>query len=182
MLPKIVIDDEGEINRDALAVRIIPQLIRKLTIKGKEYVRYTAYTSEVGEATRQHTTKLFVNSMYALSFAYVFADVGNKVYHHRHYGNEYMKFLASDQLLWHGMASLAFPSLVIHQIVHQSQHYLVPHVVKYTSQKVGRYFPLVLGLGCIPLIIHPIDVSADFVMNQTFRKYWWGNKIHVPHH
>jgi len=54
-------------------------------------------------------------------------------------------------------------------------------VVKYTKKSiqavkalrriaiVSAYGPTVVGLGCIPLIIHPIDHFADALLDYTFR-------------
>ena len=73
------------------------------------------------------------------------------------------------------------PAITIHQIVHASQKYAVPKLSE-MMPKYGRFAPIAFGLGSIPFIIHPLDHLADFIMNNTTRKYWYGDMIEVPEH
>lgn len=145
------------------------------------YGRPMAYASEFGESFRPFVSPYFVNSMYGVSFLYVFADVGISCYNIRDKGREAQMYTGIDQLIWHSMASLAFPALTIHQIVHYSQKYAAPKISTHLP-KYGRFSPIVFGLGSIPFIIHPLDHIADFIMNQSLRKYWYHGKIEIKSH
>lgn len=37
-------------------------------------------------------------------------------------------------------------------------------------KNVANYAPVAIGLGSIPIIIHPIDTFTDYLMDNTFRK------------
>lgn len=145
------------------------------------YGRPLAYASEFGESFRPFVHPYFVNSMYGLSFLYVGIDVGISCYNIRDKGRESQLYTALDQTLWHGMASLAFPAITIHQIVHASQKYAAPKITNYLP-KYGRFSPIIFGLGSIPFIIHPLDHIADFIMNNSLRKYVYHGKIEIKSH
>merc|ERR1719493_262691 len=74
-------------------------------------LRPMAYASEFGESFRPFVNKKVVNTMYGLSFAYVFADVGFTCYRIRDKPQDVVMYTALDQSLWHGMASLAMPAI-----------------------------------------------------------------------
>ena len=145
------------------------------------YGRPLAYASEFGESFRPFVHPYFVNSMYGLSFLYVFVDVGISCYNIRDKGRERQLYTALDQTIWHGMASLAFPAVTIHQIVHYSQKYAAPKITNYLP-KYGRFSPILFGLGSIPFIIHPLDHLADFIMNNSLRKYGYPGKVEIHSH
>ena len=60
-------------------------------------LRPMAYASEFGESFRPFVNKKVVNTMYGLSFAYVFADVGFTCYHIRDKPQEVVMYTALDQ-------------------------------------------------------------------------------------
>ena len=37
------------------------------------------------------------------------------------------------------------------------------------NEAVLKWGPTVIGLGTIPFIVHPIDVSVDFIMEHSIR-------------
>ena len=47
----------------------------------------------------------------------------------------------------------------------------------------NKYIPTIMGLGSIPLIIHPIDNFTDYLMNNTLRPYifWFFIYIYIYH-
>ena len=145
------------------------------------YGRPMAYASEFGESFRPFVSPYFVNSLYGVSAFYVLADVGISCYNIRDKGTEAQIYTGIDQTIWHSMASLAFPAITIHQIVHYSSKYAAPKISHYLP-KYGRFSPIIFGLGSIPFIIHPLDHIADFIMNQSLRKYWYHGKVQIHSH
>eukprot|EP01083_Nonionella_stella_P171768 587546_1 len=176
--------EQTELNRWGIAARYMAIMARKsnfLMTSFRLYGRPMAYASEFGESFRPFVSPYMVNSLYGVSFLYVFADVGISCYNIRDDGREAQIYTALDQTVWHSMASLALPAVTIHQIVHLSGKYAVPKLSR-IAPKYGRFAPILFGLGSIPFIIHPLDHVADFIMNQSLRKYWYGNKIKVHSH
>ena len=170
-------EEIDSINRAAVGSRYTAVLLRN----AKRFIRPLAYASEVGESLRPLVSPIVVNSLYGVSIAYIGGDIGYQCYKSRDHGTKYISYLAFDQTLWHGAASLVLPAVTIHTVVKYTQKYITPSVMK-RNVKIGRFTPLIAGLGSIPFIVSPIDHSTDFVMNNTFRKYWYGNIIEIPHH
>lgn len=44
------------------------------------------------------------------------------------------------------------------------------------SAPLNKWFPTIMGLGSIPMIIHPIDNFVDFALDNTTRKWIFDNK------
>lgn len=133
--------------------------------------RPMAYASEVGESLRPVTKQFIVRGAYALSFGYVFTDIGIKTHAMKHLGNDAMVKNAIDLTIWHGLASMAIPAFTIHTIVKYSSVGL-KHFPKVYGTKYGKFLPSILGLVSIPFIIHPIDHMTDYAMDNTIRKYY----------
>lgn len=152
--------------------RFIPQVMRAAP-KTLKAAKAAAYSSEVGEAMRPFNPKI-TKALYGVTFAYLATDIAVHTYHAE--GN---KFVAcGDSVLWHSMASLAAPSLIVHQAVkHSSKVINLMNV----SKRTGRYAPIVLGLGVIPFVVHPIDKAADWVMDNTYRKFLKSDSKKVDH-
>jgi fission process protein 1 len=126
-----------------------------------------------------------------VAFGYCLADATTSGY--RAYNNSTIKTDASDDaravvdatvasvdtLLWQSMASVAIPGFVIHQIVKWSRFgiqkiasaSISPHKHRPRIMMMTTWGPTMLGLASIPLIIKPIDMFVDEVMENTFRTY-----------
>eukprot|EP01083_Nonionella_stella_P216714 778687_1 len=177
-------EQQPEISRYGVVSRYMVVIQRKSNVlmnTFRVYARPMAYASEFGESVRPFVKRQVVNSLYGVSFLYVFADVSLACYSIRDKGREMRLYTALDQTIWHSMASIAMPALTIHQIVHYSKKYVAPRTTR-LFPKYGRFSPIFFGLGAIPFIIHPLDHLADFIMNQTLRKYCYGDKIEVYLH
>lgn len=83
-------------------------------------------------------------------------------------GTKKAAITAGDVLLWQGLASVIIPGFTINRICYGSALLLKIMKANKTLRKAG---PTAVGLASIPLIIHPIDRSMDFVMDNTYRKY-----------
>lgn len=144
-------------------------------------VRYLGYANEVGESFRYQFPR-FVAPSYVIAFGYCFADAtfsGKKTYELAKKDNLSSAKVDSavstvDTLLWQSLASVCIPGFIINQIVKASRFAVArsPAAVPVT---VTTWVPTFMGLGSIPLIIHPIDEFVDGLMDNTFRKIQWSS-------
>jgi fission process protein 1 len=150
-------------------------------------MRYLGYANEVGESFRYQFPR-FVLPSYGISFGYCLADAvwsGKKAYDE----TELLKLSSSsspsssgmsetgvqsavvlatvDTLIWQSLASVMIPGATINMIVNASRYVVVNQPLPTT---VAAWLPTAIGLGSIPLIIHPIDTGVDYFMETTFRK------------
>ncbi|XP_058825828.1 mitochondrial fission process protein 1 [Topomyia yanbarensis] len=138
-------------------------------------VRYLGYANEVGEAFRPITKKIFVHASYGVAICYVLADTADKS------KKQYQKpevlgggprgaaIATGDTLIWQMLASVIIPGYTINRICWMSKKALAMGKVKGPLRK---WAPTVIGLLAIPFIIHPIDRGVDFVMDETYRKFF----------
>jgi fission process protein 1 len=68
-----------------------------------------------------------------------------------------------DTFLWQGFASIALPGIVINRVVWGAAKF---------AKSSKSVLPTLVGLAVIPLIVRPIDVAVDKVMDETVRKLW----------
>lgn len=114
-------------------------------------LRPLAYSSEVGESFRHLMPKLVV-PLYALSFAYIGVDMGLDIYKAK--PADRIK-VAVERSIWHSMASIVFPAVVINRAVWFGRRFLFA-----SSPRMTLYSTL-FGLATIPFIVHPIDHGVD---------------------
>ena len=137
-------------------------------------LRYAGYTNELGESFRPILPKFVVPS-YVISSAYVLGDTYDKMTKARTEAKaleERLRTLhvarsAVDTLLWQSLASVIIPGITIHQIVHATGRVMrgragIPFGLR-------RWAPTLVGLGAIPLIIHPLDNAVHFLLDLTVR-------------
>merc|ERR1712167_93389 len=133
-------------------------------------LRYMGYCNEVGEAFRPLTSRAFVISTYVGSMSYVCADSYDKAQKARAMCNDpakkdtKMAVAAADCFIWQTLASVAIPGWVIHKIVDVTKSQ-----TGHMSKIVAKSVPTIMGLACIPLIIHPIDYVVEEGMEMTLR-------------
>ena len=75
-----------------------------------------------------------------------------------------------DTLLWQGLASVIIPGFTINRIC-----FATNAILKRTTSlpsPIRKWTTTAVGLGCIPIIIKPIDHSVDFGMNNTVRRWY----------
>ena len=166
-------DNSGTISQDEFenhfhydyAARYARSALRTFISKG----RFLAYTSDIGEAARPTMPLWFVNGAYALTFVYVFAAIG----HHTHeaYSDGASRNMiarafchsASFELI----ASVAMPSLIIHQAVHFAQH----QAHRLPPGLIARWIPTLVGLGCIPFLPY-VDHPTEQGIDMAFEYAW----------
>jgi len=73
-----------------------------------------------------------------------------------------------DTMLWQTLASVMIPGVTINLIVKASR----VTMKKFTFFPVlmSKWFPTVIGLGSVPIIIHPIDNFVDFALDNSTRR------------
>ncbi|RLN51994.1 hypothetical protein BBJ28_00016594 [Nothophytophthora sp. Chile5] len=154
-------------------------------------VRYLGYANEVGESFRPIAPRLVVPS-YCVAFGYVLGDTYDKA------AKAHAKAVAAsfstrkrnaviadatiDTLAWQTLASVAIPGFTINRVVGQGAagtrkckmttngSFAVQRTAK-NSPVLRRWLPTAIGLGVIPLIIHPIDSLVDMAMDRSVRKW-----------
>ena len=142
-------------------------------------VRYLGYANEVGESFRYQFPRFIVPS-YAVAFGYCLADAvtsGRGAYESAKQAQKPTATAESivstaDTLIWQSLASVCIPGLAINQIVKASR-FAVARSPAGVPVAVTTWLPTTMGLGSIPLIIHPIDYFVDVLMDNSFRKVPW---------
>eukprot|EP00644_Phytophthora_capsici_P006006 jgi/Phyca11/41284/gw1.2.206.1 len=140
-------------------------------------VRYFGYANEVGESFRPIAPRLVAPS-YVVAFGYVLGDTLDKATKTHKEAvaqnvssrkrNVLVAAATVDTLAWQTLASVVIPGFTINRVVAASS-FVVQNTVK-NSPVVRRWAPTAIGLGVIPLIIHPIDNLVDLAMDNTVRK------------
>ena len=128
--------------------------------------RYTAYSSDVGEAFRPVVPGWAVKGTYGLAIAYICGDIGLTTYKESQKpdGNTARTFVHAT--VFQGIASLALPMFIIHQAVHAAQ---------YATKKMGRFTkwgPTIAGLMLIPALPYAVDEPAEHIIDYAFEKAW----------
>ena len=144
-------------------------------------LRYLGYANEVGESFRYQFPRFVVPS-YAVAFSYCLADAvtsGHKAYESSTKAQKPTAMADSivstaDTLLWQSLASVMLPGLAINQVVKASR-FAVTKGPAGVPVAITTWLPTAMGLGSIPLIIHPIDHFVDVLMDSSFRKVHWSS-------
>lgn len=133
--------------------------------------RYIAYTSDVGEAFRPLTRPIVVTTAYAISWAYIFTDVGWTCWQAAKLQDRDSPTLASD-IAWiaarrgafQSLASLVLPAVTIHSVVKHSAHLFA----KFKSSRVRVAGPTAAGLLVVPLLPIVFDDPVETVVERVF--------------
>jgi len=128
-------------------------------------LRYLGYANEVGEAFRYQVPKLVVPS-YVVAFGYCIMDAG-LLAKKGPVGGKVMTFV--DTLIWQSLASVMIPGAMINMVVKGARTFVGVENLKKPGYK---FVPTALGLGVIPLIVHPIDYGVEVLMDETLRKLY----------
>ncbi|XP_046963700.1 mitochondrial fission process protein 1 [Vanessa cardui] len=135
------------------------------------WVRYLGYANEVGESFRSLVSVKVVRASYAVAFAYVLADTGDKSWKMLRKDGRFKNVVVEtgDALIWQTLASVAIPGFVINRICAFTQNYLKKNVSK-IPPKPRSLITVAVGLASIPIIVKPIDMSVTMLMNLTYRR------------
>lgn len=140
------------------------------------WVRYLGYANEVGEAFRSMVPAAVVWLSYGVSSSYVLADAldkGKKAGEapSPEAGRSTRVALAVvDTFVWQSLASVAIPGFTINRLCAASLYAL--GTMTRWPLTVRKWTTTTLGLLAIPVIIHPIDRSVDFLLDSSLRKLY----------
>uniref|UniRef100_A0A8D0YMI0 Mitochondrial fission process protein 1 n=1 Tax=Sus scrofa TaxID=9823 RepID=A0A8D0YMI0_PIG len=117
------------------------------------WVRYLGYANEVGEAFRSLVPTAVVWLSYGVSSSYVLADAIDK--------GKKARDVPSPE---------AGRSFTINRVCAASL-YILGTATRWPLA-VRKWTTTALGLLAIPIIIHPIDRSVDFLLDSSLRKLY----------
>ncbi|ORY27804.1 mitochondrial 18 KDa protein-domain-containing protein [Naematelia encephala] len=139
--------------------------------------RYTAYTSDVGEAFRPVVPPYLVTAAYAISWSYLIGDVSWATYKSSQLGPSPIEaaniseptrlaLVAVKRSVFQGIASMALPAFTIHTAV----KYAGRQFAKSTNTTLKRWGPTSVGLGIVPFLPYLFDEPVEHVVEATFDK------------
>lgn len=140
------------------------------------WVRYLGYANEVGEAFRSMVPAAVVWLSYGVSSSYVLADAIDKgkkageVPSPEAGRSTRVTIAVVDTFVWQALASVAIPGFTINRICATSL-YVLGTATRWPLA-VRKWTTTALGLLAIPVIIHPIDRSVDFLLDSSLRKLY----------
>lgn len=137
-------------------------------------VRYTAYTSDVGEAFRPVVDRRLVQAGYAVSWTYVLADVALQTKWARERNRDYVR-AGLHAAVFQTFGSMLFPAMIIHTTVHQSEKLFHKIGIK------SRWAPVGLGLSVVPFLPYICDHPVEYATDLAFDTFW-PNKDGEHHH
>mmetsp|Transcript_51304 Transcript_51304/g.94838 ORF Transcript_51304/g.94838 Transcript_51304/m.94838 type:complete len:180 (-) Transcript_51304:5-544(-) len=123
-------------------------------------VRLFGYCNEVGEALRPIVCRRIVAASYGITGAYVCMDASWRGLQARNCVNGPSPLAElADSLAWQGLASIVVSGAIINRIVWACKKALPP----------ASRLPTLVGLACIPFIVHPVDEGVHMLLNRTIR-------------
>lgn len=148
--------------------------------------RYLAFSSDVGEAFRPAVSPRLVQFSYALTWGYVFGDIGYSTYManklHPHHP-EFVKDRAARATAFQLTGSVALPFLIIHTAVARSAKLFSKYAVN--QRMIRAWGPSAVGLSIIPLlptfVDHPVERAVDYVFDH-WNPFKVDSKILHMHH
>lgn len=153
------------------------------------YVRYLGYANELGESFRAFISKAAVRLTYVVAFGYGFADAVDKSRKQRaesisqgdSASQQNFKTASGfvQTLYWQSFASVIIPGFTINRTVALTTT-IMQKVTN--SPAARRWVPTAVGLGIIPVIIHPIDSLVNKTMPYIQSASNWLEKQVIEDH
>ncbi|XP_051829077.1 mitochondrial fission process protein 1 [Antechinus flavipes] len=140
------------------------------------WVRYLGYANEVGEAFRAIVPTSLVWLSYGVASSYVVADAVDKgkkagaAVSPETSKTTKMAVAVVDTFVWQALASVAIPGFTINRLCAASL-YVLGRATRWPLA-ARKWTTTAVGLMAIPVIIHPIDRSVDFLMDSSLRKIY----------
>ncbi|WWD07870.1 hypothetical protein V865_005977 [Kwoniella europaea PYCC6329] len=150
--------------------------------------RYTAYTSDVGEAFRPVVPPWVVTAAYGVSWAYLIGDVSFTTYKSSQFGPTPLEaanmseptrlaMVAVKRSVFQGIASMALPAFTIHTAVKQAGR----QFAKSSNPTLRRWGPTSVGIGIVPflpyLFDHPVEKLTDLTFDKIEETFFSGNPL-----
>ena len=151
-------------------MRYVAYLARAKTAMVR-YIRYSAYSSDVGEAFRPVLPSWAVNCFYGISFGYVAGDVAWTGYLEKERKSSDMMIArqCTETTVFQLIASLAIPTAAIHTTVHQT-HAALTRLPK-APPLVHRWGPSAVGLmmmPLLPLVDPPVERATEYLFDNIW--------------
>jgi fission process protein 1 len=149
--------------------------LKILTIKAvKAKIRYTAYTSDFGEAFRPSIPLWMVKASYAVVGCYIATDIAFEGKHISDTGGSNYEIgrAVGKATIFQGVASLAIPTIVIHSAVKYSRFGFIKYMPNYL-----KWGPSAVGLCFIPFLPfcdEPVEHAVDRLFEHVPKKSWSG--------
>ncbi|KJE89611.1 hypothetical protein CAOG_01046 [Capsaspora owczarzaki ATCC 30864] len=159
------------------------------------HVRYLGYANELGEAFRAFIPVQLVRASYVAAFGYGLADATHKSlagYARQSPASHTAAIKAAtagvpglssisptgiqaiesfvDTALWQTAATVLIPGFTINRTCALTS-FLLARYAPTVGEGMRKAMTTVVGLGVIPLIIHPIDSFVDQTMDKTYRAW-----------
>ncbi|XP_074150182.1 mitochondrial fission process protein 1 [Sminthopsis crassicaudata] len=140
------------------------------------WVRYLGYANEVGEAFRAIVPTSLVWLSYGVASSYVVADAVDKgkkagaAASPETSKTTKMAVAVVDTFVWQALASVAIPGFTINRLCAASL-YVLGRATRWPLA-ARKWTTTAVGLMAIPVIIHPIDRSVDFLLDSSLRKIY----------
>ena len=139
-------------------------------------MRYTAYSSDFGEALRPVVPPILVKASYGLAVSYVLGDVAYNGWKEAqpgaaetsHHGGSVPRAV-THALIFQVGASIGIPFLIIHTSVDFTKKY-VRKLQRHGALR--RWAPTVVGLGIIPALPVTVDPGCEYVIDHVFESLW----------
>ncbi|WWD22134.1 hypothetical protein CI109_106623 [Kwoniella shandongensis] len=164
--------------------------LRRITDVARAGSRYTAYTSDIGEAFRPIVPPYLVTAAYGVSWAYLIGDVSFTTYKSSQLGPSPLEaanmseptrlgLVAVKRSVFQSIASMALPAFTIHTAV----RYAGRQFAKSANSTMRRWGPTAVGIGLVPalpfMFDHPVETATDFVFDKIEETFFTKNAAGV---
>jgi len=154
-------------------LRVPPKVYRRVLRTRRRFdpyretsIRYMGYANEVGEALEDYLPDWGLPASYCVAATYVIFDTldkGQRAYDSTHREDRFEETLraSTETLVWQLLASIIWPGGVIKLFVN-----VIDLIIPYDD----TILPTFIGILLIPVIIRPIDVFVDLLMEDTISR------------
>ncbi|ADQ91164.1 hypothetical protein MpV1_241 [Micromonas sp. RCC1109 virus MpV1] len=134
-------------------------------------IRYMGYANEVGEALEEYLPEWGLPASYCVAATYMIFDTldkGQRAYDSSPKEDRFEETMiaTTETLVWQILASIIWPGGVIKLSV---------NIIDFFIPFDNDFLPTLIGMLLIPVIIRPIDVFVDQLMEDTISKVIRGN-------
>ncbi|WVF70030.1 hypothetical protein IAT40_004816 [Kwoniella sp. CBS 6097] len=162
--------------------------LRRITDVARAGSRYTAYTSDIGEAFRPIVPPYIVTAAYGISWAYLIGDVSFTTYKSSQFGPTPLEaanmseptrlaMVAVKRSVFQSIASMALPAFTIHTAVKQAGKRFATSA----NPTLRRWGATAVGIGIVPalpfLFDHPVEKATDLLFDKVEETFFSANSI-----
>lgn len=159
-------------------LRVPPRVYKRVLQARKRFdpyretsIRYMGYANEVGEALEEYLPEWGLPASYCVAATYMIFDTldkGQRAYDSSPKEDRFEETMiaTTETLVWQILASIIWPGGVIKLSV---------NIIDFFIPIDNEFLPTLIGMLLIPVIIRPIDVFVDQLMEDTISKVIRGN-------